>query len=103
MSWFNTYESVEGDALTRKVVTTVDLSKLPLADWTLEELGRRLAVLYPKVDGYGYLTADAEVIAETRALMTEIGDRGYDPISNLRYNERFSGWGWLNWFDKKED
>lgn len=103
MSWFNTYPSREGAALTRTVVTRVDLSRLPLGDWTLDELGRRLAVLYPQVDGYGHQTALEEVITEVEDLMREIRSRGFDPASNLQYNERFQGWGWLNWFDKVKE
>lgn len=109
MSWFNTYPSRDGDALTRtgvitenavRIVTKDDLSKLPLGEWTLDELGLRLAVLYPQVDGYGHQTAPEEVITEVEDLMREIRSRGYDPVSNLQYNERFQGWGWLNWFDE---
>lgn len=97
--WFNTYDS-DGDGLTRKVVTKVDLSALPYSEWTDDELGFRLAVVYPEVDGYGHLTASEEVKAEVRALMEAIESRGYDPSSNLRYNERCKGWGWLPGFQK---
>lgn len=100
MSWFNTYKG-DGDGLTRTVLTTEDLSDLPLLRWTDNELGFRLAFLYPQVDGYGHLTAPEEVKVEIRSLMKEIERRGYDSISNLRLNERCTGWGWLPGFDRK--
>jgi len=100
MSWFNTYER-DGDGLTRKVVTEVDLTSVPLIEWTDDELGFRLAFLYPQVDGYGHLTASEEVKAEINALLAEIERRGYNPISNLQFNERNTGWGWLPGFQKR--
>lgn len=97
---FNTYPS-DGDGLTRKVVTEVALADLPLAEWTDDELGYRLAVIYPKVDGREHLTATDEIKAEVVALMAEIERRGYDPVSNLQYNERVTGFGWLSGFAPK--
>ena len=76
MSWFNTYDR---DGLTRVVKTQVDLKELPLDQWTDNELGYRLAVLYPEVDGYGHLTASEETNKEIASLMKEIERRGYDP------------------------
>lgn len=103
MSWFNTYEGRDGDGLTRTVVTKVDLSEMPLTEWTLEELGLRLAILFPQVDGYGHLTAPEEVKSEINALMAEIRSRGYDPTSNLQWNENVTGFGWLNWFNEVKE
>lgn len=100
MTWFNAYESY-GDGLTRKVVTEVNLREVPLTEWTDDELGFRLAVIFPQVDGYGHLTADDTVKAEVRSLMAEIERRGFDATSNLRYNERCTGWGWLPGFQKR--
>lgn len=100
MSWFNTYER-DGDGLTRTVTLTVDLDDLPLPQWTLEEVGYRLAVIFPQVDGYGHLTASESVKTEVRGLMAEIERRGYDPTHNLRANERNTGWGWLPWFGRR--
>lgn len=99
MTRFNTYEG-DGDGLTRKVVTHVDLTTLSLDEWTLDELGFRLAVIYPQVDGYGHLTASTEVKAEVWRLLSEIQRRGYDPTSNLRLNERVTGFGWQPGFRK---
>lgn len=98
MSWFNTY-ATDGDGLTRTVTSKVSLRRIPLPGWTLDELGYRLAVLFPQVDGYGHDTAPDEVKSEIESLMAEIKARGYDPISNLRWNENVTGWGWLNWFE----
>lgn len=100
MSWFNTYKS-DGDGLTRKVVTKVDLTRVPLADWTDDELGFRLAVIYPEVDGYEHLSASDAVKTEVSSLMAEIERRGYDATSNLRYNEQNTGRGWLSGFRRK--
>ena len=101
MGWFNTYER-DGDGLTRRVVTKVDLTDMALTEWTDNELGFRLAVIYPQVDGHEHLTAPASIMAEVRNLMQEIERRGYDATSNLRYNERCTGWGWLPGFTRKE-
>lgn len=98
MGYFNADE-VTNNGLTR--VVKVDLTTLPLIEWTDDELGLRLAVLYPKVDGYGHLTATDQVKEEITSLMREIERRGYDPLSNLIYNERNSGWGWLPGFQKR--
>lgn len=103
MGWFNTYADDEARSLTRRVVTEADLTSLPLTEWTDDELGLRLAVLYPQVDGYEHKTAPDEVKVEIRSLMTEIERRGYDPASNLIFNERNSGWGWLPGFWKRKD
>jgi hypothetical protein len=101
VSWFNTYES-DGDGLTRRVVTHVDLSDMPIQWWTLHELGYRLAVIYPQVDGREHETASEAIKTEVRGLMAEIERRGYDPIHNLQVNERITGFGWLPWFGKKD-
>lgn len=100
MSWFNTYTR-DGDGFTREVVTKVNLRDLPLSEWTDNELGFRLAVIFPQVDGYGHLTASEEVKAEVSRLRDEIERRGYDWTSNLRFNERNTGWGWLPGFQKR--
>lgn len=101
MGWFNTYDS-DGDGLIREVKTYVDLTTVPLTEWTDNELGFRLAFLYQKVDGYGHLTASQEVKDEVQRLADEIERRGYDWTSNLKHNERVTGWGWLPGFQKKE-
>jgi hypothetical protein len=99
VSWFNTYER-DGDGLTRVVKTEVDLSELPFVQRTNNELGFRLAVLYPQIDGYEHLTASDEVKTEINSLIGEIRRRGLDPVSNLQWNERCQGWGWLPGFKK---
>ena len=99
MSWFNTYAR-HGDGLTRVVKTKIDLSELTLNQWTENELGLRLAIIFPEVDGYGHLTASEEIKTEIRSIMGELERRGLDPISNLRWNERVTGWGWLPGFTK---
>lgn len=100
MTHFNTYKS-DGDGLSRQVVTTVDLTSLPLSQWSEDELGFRLAVIFPQVDGHGHLTASDEVKAEVGALRDELERRGLDWTSNLRRNERITGFGWLPGFQKR--
>jgi hypothetical protein len=102
VSWFNTYDS-DGNGLTRVVRTTVDLDSLPLNEWTLDELGFRLAVIYPQVDGHEHLTASQEVRWEVAGLMQEIERRGFNSSSNLMFNERNTGWGWLPGFRKLKE
>lgn len=112
MSSFNAfYQRYEGGLIRTgvvtenavRIVTKTDLSELPLTEWTRDELGLRLAFIYPQVDGYGHETAPEEVITEVEDLMREIRSRGFDPVSNLIYNERVQGWGWLNWFDRLKE
>lgn len=101
MSAFNAYRrNGDREGFTRRIVTLVDLRTLPLSEWSDDELGFRLAAIYPKVDGYEHLTASDEIKAEVASLMDEITRRGYDPTSNLRYNERVVGWGWQPGFDR---
>jgi hypothetical protein len=100
MSWFNTYER-DGDGLTRVVRTEIDLSEMLLRDWTEEELGFRLAVIYPQVDGHEHLTAPEEIKTEVEQLLAEIERRGWDPHSNLMWNERCVGFGWQPGFWKR--
>ena len=97
MTWFN---ASDGDGLTRVVRTEIDLSDMPLHDWTDNELGYRLALLYPQVDGFEYETAPEEVKTEVAQLLGEIERRGYKPHSNLQWNEKCQGWGWLPGFQK---
>ena len=98
MSQFNIYDS-DGECLTRVVITTVDLKELPLNQWTTNELGKRLAKLYPQMDGEAWLAADVNVIAEVEAIKQELTERGFVWNSNLIFNERNTGWGWLPGFD----
>lgn len=98
---FNTYyDGDEERSFTRVIKTTVDLRELTLTKWTDEELHYRLAVIYPKIDGYGYSTASQEVRDEFESLRAELQRRNYDWSWNLRQQERFSGWGWVPWFRK---
>ena len=97
VAWFNNYEE-DGDGLTRIVKTEVDLRTVALKEWTEDELGFRLAAIYPEVDGHAHVTASQQTVDEVTALMEEIRRRGFDPTSNLRFNERNSGWGWLPGF-----
>jgi hypothetical protein len=95
--WFNNYPS-DGDGLTREIVTRLDLRDVPLSDWTDRELGFRLAVIYPQVDGYHHKVAPLAIKDEVEGLFAEITRRGYDPVSNLMHNERNKGWGWISGF-----
>lgn len=102
MSGFNAfYDGDEKRSVTRTIKIEVDLRTLPLTQWTDDELGLRLAVVYSNIDGYGHLTASEATVREAKDLIREIERRGYDWTSNLRYNERFTGWGWLPGFLKK--
>ena len=92
-----------GDGLVRVERIEHDLTAIPLSGWTDDELGFRLAVLYPQIDGFEHLTAPEEVKTEVRRLMEEIKRRGFDPISNLMLNDRVVGFGWLPGFQKLEE
>lgn len=102
MGWFNTYPRDEERSLTRVVSREVSLREVPLSSWTQNELGLRLAVLYPKVDGNGHLTASDEVKTEIDDIRAELTTRGLDWSSNLRRNENFRGRGWQSGFQKLE-
>lgn len=103
MAFNAVYAGDDSRSLVRRVVQEVDLTTIPLTDWTDDELGFRLAVVYGHLDGYGHLTATEDQKTEARTLMQEIESRGYDPVSNLMLNERVQGFGWLRGFEKRQE
>ena len=97
---FNAFYSHDAvNSLVRREVIQHDLRKIPLREWTNIELTYRLAHIYPQVDGREHLTASDEVKKEIDSLIKEITDRGLDWTSNLRLNERITGFGWLSGSD----